>query len=373
MGAVLRLCRGADEDPAVSDRGKAAEESHFIGGDSDDDSGGGGYIIGGDGDAPRLDPKDFILSGLHDVTVVREPGSIAGQQFLIEECDGCDIYLLDNSAQVTVDLATNCRIFVGPCEGSVFLRDCAGCSVIVACQQFRTRDCRDISVLAHVSAGQPIVESSSGVRFGCYRAAYFSLREQFASAGLKVWNTRWSNVHDFTPVRGEAHWTFLPPGEDTPAALGFSPLHRVSATVAPDEESLACPVPPTWGERPLPGGEAESRAVVAVLPRAGEGAGFELIGAVAADAGAGELFLTRTRESRMTHADVAAGVGAALPAGTAAGEPGRVLILDFSGTAAAVRRAAAAATALGGGKAAMVVVGEAEAAAAAERLFCSSS
>lgn len=29
----------------------------------------------------------------------------------------CDIYLIDACAQVTIDNAKNCRLFVGPCEG----------------------------------------------------------------------------------------------------------------------------------------------------------------------------------------------------------------------------------------------------------------
>lgn len=58
----------------------------------------------------KLDPKDFMLSRLSNTVIVREPGSIGGQAFSIEECVGCDIYLLDNSAQVTVDECEDCRV-----------------------------------------------------------------------------------------------------------------------------------------------------------------------------------------------------------------------------------------------------------------------
>ena len=47
---------------------------------------------------------------------VREPGSIGGQQFMVEECSDCDVYLLDNTAALTIDVCTDCRIFTGPCE-----------------------------------------------------------------------------------------------------------------------------------------------------------------------------------------------------------------------------------------------------------------
>eukprot|EP00965_Chrysotila_dentata_P027261 905528-Pleurochrysis_carterae.AAC.1 len=43
---------------------------------------------------------------------------VSGQQFIIEECEDCDIYVLDYSAQVTIDLCRRCRIFLGPVEAS---------------------------------------------------------------------------------------------------------------------------------------------------------------------------------------------------------------------------------------------------------------
>ena len=36
--------------------------------------------------------------------------SIRGQQFIIEECDNCNIYLLDYSATVSIDDCTNCNV-----------------------------------------------------------------------------------------------------------------------------------------------------------------------------------------------------------------------------------------------------------------------
>ena len=95
----------------------------------------------------------------------RRPGSISGQQFQIKNCNNSHIYLFDWSNTVTVDDCINCKIFIGPvkvfeeyfasflCQGlclhrmsfikgSVFIRDCTNCVVVVASGQFRTRDCR---------------------------------------------------------------------------------------------------------------------------------------------------------------------------------------------------------------------------------------
>ncbi|NXD64751.1 XRP2 protein, partial [Eolophus roseicapillus] len=157
----------------------------------------------------QIDPKDYTFSGLKDETVGRLPGKVAGQQFIIQDCENCKIYIFDNSATITVDDCVNCQIFLGPIKGSVFFRDCKDCKCIVACQQFRTRDCRKLEVFL-CCATQPIIESSTGMKFGCFQYYYPELALQFKDAGLSIFNNTWSNIHDFTPVSGENNWGLLP-------------------------------------------------------------------------------------------------------------------------------------------------------------------
>lgn len=52
------------------------------------------------------------------------PGEIDGQDFAIKNCSNCEIYLYDHFAQVFVDDLKNCKVFIGPTEGSIFVRDC---------------------------------------------------------------------------------------------------------------------------------------------------------------------------------------------------------------------------------------------------------
>uniref|UniRef100_A0A672QNN6 Protein XRP2 n=1 Tax=Sinocyclocheilus grahami TaxID=75366 RepID=A0A672QNN6_SINGR len=146
----------------------------------------------------KVDPKDFMLTGLKNETVGRLPGKLNGQQFVIQDC---------------------------PVKGSVFFRDCKDIKCVVACQQFRTRDCKKIDVFL-CCATQPIIESSTGMKFGCYQYYYPELAFHFKDAGLSIFNNNWSNIHDFTPVSGETNWSLLP--EDA-VVLEYMPL--------PDPES----------------------------------------------------------------------------------------------------------------------------------------
>jgi protein XRP2 len=55
----------------------------------------------------------------------------------------------------------------------------------------------------------PVVESSKGLRFGCWRAQYFDLKEQLDAANLNVYQNKWSEIYDFTPnkeAKDDSNW-----------------------------------------------------------------------------------------------------------------------------------------------------------------------
>ncbi|XP_049623268.1 protein XRP2 [Suncus etruscus] len=196
----------------------------------------------------KVDPKDFMFSGLKDETVGRLPGKVAGQQFLIQDCVNCNIYIFDHSATITIDDCTNCIIFLGPVKGSVFLRNCRDCKCTLACQQFRLRDCRKLEVFL-CCATQPIIESSTNIKFGCFQWYYPELAFQFKDAGLSIFNNNWSNIHDFTPVSGELNWSLLP--EDA-VIQDHVPLPSTEElqTVRVSTEANRSIIPVSRGQRP---------------------------------------------------------------------------------------------------------------------------
>ncbi|XP_002741479.1 protein XRP2-like [Saccoglossus kowalevskii] len=157
----------------------------------------------------RPDPKDFTIENLKGETVGRVPGTINGQQFILNNCEDCNIYIYDHTATVTVDDCVNCRIFIGPIKGSVYFRDCNNCKCVVACQQFRTRDCKKMDIFLCCQT-QPIIESSINMKFACFQYYYPELKDHFKKSDLSVYNNNWSSIHDFTPVPGEQNWSLLP-------------------------------------------------------------------------------------------------------------------------------------------------------------------
>jgi len=253
-------------------------------------SGGGGYSWDRRREAEgtpagkkqKKDPADFIYRGLRDQTVVRPEGTVAGEQLVIEDCHDCTLVILDRIACVTVDDCTGCTLFLGPVEGSVFVRDCEELRGSFACRQFRCRELH-ASDLRLFCATRPIIESSRGLSLACLNLDYAGHAKQLEDAGLNPLRNFWSAVYDFTPPSSgqgpgpQAHWDFLPAGPGEPggppgsgsdnsgdpnssAGWGLPP----DAARAPERPSFV----PTRGGRPAPAGE-ERRLVLLDADRAG--------------------------------------------------------------------------------------------------------
>mmetsp|Transcript_59808 Transcript_59808/g.135318 ORF Transcript_59808/g.135318 Transcript_59808/m.135318 type:complete len:1220 (-) Transcript_59808:205-3864(-) len=148
----------------------------------------------------------YAVSKKQRETIIRAPGALSGEQFCVEECVDCRIYALDHTTNVTVDKCSRCIVFIGPCESSIFVRDCVDCKFFIACQQFRARDLTRCKVWMFCST-EPVLEVSPGLQIGCLAVGYPELPEHLSKAGLSPWNNRWSEVHNFTP---EHRWVAAP-------------------------------------------------------------------------------------------------------------------------------------------------------------------
>eukprot|EP00240_Pyramimonas_obovata_P006996 CAMPEP_0118922838 /NCGR_PEP_ID=MMETSP1169-20130426/1617_1 /TAXON_ID=36882 /ORGANISM="Pyramimonas obovata, Strain CCMP722" /LENGTH=180 /DNA_ID=CAMNT_0006863763 /DNA_START=211 /DNA_END=750 /DNA_ORIENTATION=+ len=144
----------------------------------------------------ELNKENFMIRKRSGETIVKKPGSLNGYDFVIELLDDCDVFVLDHTAQVQIDDCVNCRIFIGPSTGSTFFRDCKDCKVMVACRQFRMRDCQRLDIGCYCFT-KPSIETSSEITFSCWRGAYNGLTSHFASADLDPEANTWWDVYDF--------------------------------------------------------------------------------------------------------------------------------------------------------------------------------
>merc|ERR1719235_1866517 len=140
-------------------------------------------------------------------------------------------------ATISMDQCENCRVFIGPIESSVFIRNCTNCDIVLACQQFRSRDCLNCR-FALFCMTEPIIETSKNMQFACFDFFYFSLKDQFRKAGLKVWNNKWWMIHDFNKNIQDPNWSLFPQDD----VAGMLRIAQCTA-IASDEQSMDKVVP----------------------------------------------------------------------------------------------------------------------------------
>ena len=181
------------------------------------------FIWGGQRARPRKGIERVMRTG---ETYLKPPGSCNTKHapvsicVEVECCDGCGIYVLDQCEQVQISECTNCRIVVGPCVGSVMLFDCTDCTIAVAGKQVRLRDCQTCELRTFAPTSECVViETSKGLKFGCWDIAYPGLATQFAAAGWPPeppapgasFANYWDKIFDFSPATsGPPNWTKLP-------------------------------------------------------------------------------------------------------------------------------------------------------------------
>ena len=152
------------------------------------------------------------------------------------------------------------------------MRNCTNCQLVVACQQFRSRDCVHVDVLLCCKT-LPIIEASAPIRFGCFRGAYFALAGQFAAAGMSVYNNNWSRIHDFSHAAATTHYALLSgdpawlpaffssslPGDPQALDVSLAPesalvgLRRLAPPWVSVVHRFGRRYPSRWARRPAPG------------------------------------------------------------------------------------------------------------------------
>lgn len=194
----------------------------------------------------NVNVADFVIDSKVGESVARMPGSINGQQFIIKDCTDCEIYVFDHCATVTIDDCKGCQIVLGAVKSSVFIRDCYNCVLVAACQQFRTRDCKRIDSFLCCTT-QPIVEASTGMKFGCLQFNYEDFKNHLAAAGISPFTNHWSSIYDFTPVPGEVNYTLLSRSNISELMPSIQQVgSSISASTSPDSSV----VPYTVGNSP---------------------------------------------------------------------------------------------------------------------------
>lgn len=145
--------------------------------------------------------------------LVKAPGSIDGQQFDIADCENSTLVIMDNCEQVQIDMVKNCRIFIGACASSIFIRNCEKCVFYTCCRQLRLREVVDSTFYIY-SMAEVHIEYSNTLRFAPFNGGYPEHARHLAVANLNPAHNLWYDIFDHNdPSKTRANWSLLPEAE----------------------------------------------------------------------------------------------------------------------------------------------------------------
>lgn len=137
--------------------------------------------------------------------------------FDIADCSNVTLAVLDHSEQVQVDQLKNCRLMIGACASSIFIRNCSNCVFYTCCRQLRLRDVTNCKFYIY-SMSEVHIEFSTGLQFAPFNGGYAEQLKHLQAANLDLKHNLWYDVYDHNdPGKTRANWSLLPESEyETP-------------------------------------------------------------------------------------------------------------------------------------------------------------
>ncbi|CAN7082525.1 hypothetical protein Bca4012_081096 [Brassica carinata] len=135
-------------------------------------------------------------------------------EFTLSDLDSCRVHLTGTVNALFIHRLRNCSVYTGPVLGSILIDDVEDCVLVVASHQIRIHRAKKSDFYLRVRS-RPIIEDSSGVRFGPYCLGYGGIEEDLKTAGLEEETESWANVDDFLWLRAvhSPNWSLLPQEE----------------------------------------------------------------------------------------------------------------------------------------------------------------
>ncbi|XP_037073515.1 tubulin-specific chaperone C-like, partial [Pollicipes pollicipes] len=166
--------------------------------------------------APPPPPADECgFRDRSDAPLQLRGAAVTGRDVTLTCLTRCRVRVTGAPATVHLSHLRDCRLLLGPVATSVFLEDCRGCTLAVACQQLRAHTSADCDIYLHVTS-RAVVEHCERLRFAPYSLGGEDVRADWATTGLSADRNSWNDVDDFnwlSKAQRSPNWSILPEEE----------------------------------------------------------------------------------------------------------------------------------------------------------------
>ncbi len=171
--------------------------------------------------ATKAQWRDYMMLNYYSFTnkknevspLIKYSGDVSGQNFNISNCEGCTLVVMDNTEQVQIDDVKKCRIFIGACASSIFIRNCTECVFYVCCRQLRLREVQKTDLYVY-SMSEVHIELSNDLRFAPFSGGYPNHLTHLKNSNLDLNKNLWYDIFDHNdPDKHKKNWSLLPENE----------------------------------------------------------------------------------------------------------------------------------------------------------------
>ena len=133
--------------------------------------------------------------------------------FDIADCTDSVLVVADHCEQIQIDCCKGCRIFIGACTSSIFIRNCDNCVFYTCCRQLRLREVTN-SVFYTYSMSEVHIEETNTVKFAPFNGGYPEHGDHLRKANLDPDYNLWYDIFDHNdPAKTGENWSLLPQEE----------------------------------------------------------------------------------------------------------------------------------------------------------------
>mmetsp|Transcript_10876 Transcript_10876/g.27425 ORF Transcript_10876/g.27425 Transcript_10876/m.27425 type:complete len:378 (-) Transcript_10876:798-1931(-) len=196
------------ERNAIENTNASAEGGKKSGRSSDQGAGGEGAGAA----APVVEVKGMKVESKENEVVVLSQANATSDDIEICSCSNTTFYVVvDKLAVLRLVNLTNCKVYCGPVDGSLYLEGARACVVMAAAHQVRIHKAVNVDFYVR-SRSYPIIEKCSDVRFAPYGFSYEGLEARLQEAKLGEENDLWADVKDFGWLKStpSPNWSILP-------------------------------------------------------------------------------------------------------------------------------------------------------------------
>ncbi|XP_076855615.1 tubulin-specific chaperone C [Brachyhypopomus gauderio] len=155
------------------------------------------------------------FSNVDGQVLIKRAEEIQQRDVLLSHLTNCKVRLFGSPNTLHIKNLRDCQILCGPVSSSVFVDECTGCTLVLACQQLRTHNTTATQVYLHVTS-RAIIEDCQGVSFAPFNWTYEGMHNDFRVSGLNPERNNWSQVDDFNWLASgtpSPNWTVIPESE----------------------------------------------------------------------------------------------------------------------------------------------------------------